>query len=536
MVSLQSDIVGRVKRLGLKPTEKTSLLPLQEALSNALHAIDDKFKDKASELGNIVIEVLYKEGSGYRSLDGFSVSDNGVGLGPNQFDAFCKPDTVHKLSRGGKGVGRLVWLKTFNAVSLDSTYLDNGHTNSRVFDFVLEDHDQIRGMLVTERITRPTGTVVYLRGFDPVYASRCPAKSDGIAKHVVSHFMPVLAAGTAPQITLVVDGIKQDINAFFSENVVSQSESSFTVEYEGELIEICVRHIKCNKSVRGTKNFNNMLLCAHGRSVLEASVDQALGLKSLDGDNVYIACVSSPMLDATVNQERTDFFLSEEEKSAVRRGAIDQAKVFLSEYIDAVITQKKMTAAVVIDNNPQYMYLKADLSNFVRNLPPGASSKEDILIEMARHRYRKSGLIHRMQEEITEKKVWNDEVSQAVEALTKLVDDDQKGVLAEYVLKRRAILGILDSVRHFEDPEKRRYPLEDAIHQLVCPMRTDSTKLSIEDHNLWLIDDRLALSEFFWSDKPFKSVSDVSSADRPDILFPVQSECAPGMEQAALTS
>ena len=253
----------------------------------------------------------------------------------------------------------------------------------------------------------------------------------------------------------------------------------------GRIPKLLWRHIKCNKAIRGTKNFNNMLLCAHGRSVSEASIDQALGLKSLDGEHVYIACVSGPLLDATVNQERTDFILSEDEKAAVRRGAIEQAKFFLANYVDAVVNQKKFTAETVINNNPQYMYLKNDLDEFVRGLSPATITREDILIEMARHRYRKAGHIHRMQEEIKEKKVWNDEVSQSVEQLTKLIDDDQKGVLAEYVLKRRSILEILDKIKQFEDPEKRRYPLEDAIHQLVCPMRIDSTKLTIEDHNLW---------------------------------------------------
>lgn len=54
MISLQSDIVGRVKRLGLKPTEKTALLPLQEALSNALHAIDGASRDGRPELATIL--------------------------------------------------------------------------------------------------------------------------------------------------------------------------------------------------------------------------------------------------------------------------------------------------------------------------------------------------------------------------------------------------------------------------------------------------------------------------------------------------
>ena len=241
MVSLQSDIVGRVKRLGLKPTEKTALLPLQEALSNALHAIDDKYQQEAASLGKIEVEVLYKEGPGYRSIDGFSITDNGVGLGSTQFDAFCKPDTIYKIARGGKGVGRLVWLKTFSIVSINSKYSDGKSVSGRNFDFVLAEQDQIRNMTFDKYDGRAsTGTIVKLKGFDPSYSGRCPNTADGISKHVVSHFMPILAAGTAPEVTLIVDGIKQDLVQFFKANVLDQRETKFEIEYEGENTEITV--------------------------------------------------------------------------------------------------------------------------------------------------------------------------------------------------------------------------------------------------------------------------------------------------------
>ena len=76
----------------------------------------------------------------------------------------------------------------------------------------------------------------------------------------------------------------------------------------------------------------------------------------------------------------------------------------------------------------------------------------------------------------------------------------------EYVSKRKAILDFLDALTAYEDPEKRKQHLEDAVHALICPMRIDSSQIAdIDDHNLWLLDDRLAFFNFFASDKEARS-------------------------------
>lgn len=60
MAHLESDIMGQVARLPLKPSEANALLPLHEAISNALHAITDRFGDQAlADKGRIEIEILF---------------------------------------------------------------------------------------------------------------------------------------------------------------------------------------------------------------------------------------------------------------------------------------------------------------------------------------------------------------------------------------------------------------------------------------------------------------------------------------------
>lgn len=50
-------------------------------------------------------------------------------------------------------------------------------------------------------------------------------------------------------------------------------------------------------------------------------------------------------------------------------------------------------------------------------------------------------------------------------------------------------------------------------------MRIDSSRIKIDDHQLWLLDDRLAFFAYFASDKKLKTYTDRADEERPDIAF-----------------
>src|SRR5690606_7689185 len=110
------------------------------------------------------------------------------------------------------------------------------------------------------------------------------------------------------------------------------------------------------------------------------------------------------------------------------------------------------------------------------------------------------------------------ELEARVNEYQKFVQEQQRGVLAEYVLLRKAVIDILDRYSEYQDGTEKHH-LEEAVHKLIVPMRTDSAAMEIGDHNLWLIDDRLAFFAHFSSDRPFKSYTDNPSLDRPDVAF-----------------
>jgi hypothetical protein len=106
VANLESDIIGRVNRLALRPTEKNALMPLMEAVSNSVHSITDLYNDESAK-GQIVVRLIRNGGDPDGRVVGFDVEDNGIGFTDDNFKSFRTPDSRWKETRGGKGVGRL---------------------------------------------------------------------------------------------------------------------------------------------------------------------------------------------------------------------------------------------------------------------------------------------------------------------------------------------------------------------------------------------------------------------------------------------
>ena len=94
MTDLSPDFIGRVERLSLRPTAENALMPLFEGVSNALHAVDDRFGPETSDRATIKVEVLRADLAEEQSpVTGFVIEDNGIGLNEANFKSFCRLDS-----------------------------------------------------------------------------------------------------------------------------------------------------------------------------------------------------------------------------------------------------------------------------------------------------------------------------------------------------------------------------------------------------------------------------------------------------------
>src|SRR4029453_16148436 len=138
------------------------LLPLFEAVMNSFQAIKEA-NLPSNARGRVTIEVI----RGGRQIDldsqpisGFQITDNGIGLDDNNWDSFNTAFSPHKLSRGGKGLGRFTWLKAFDHAKITSTFKDHDgyHTRSFTFDLKYESDDE-RGLPTPASCSHTSTTV-----------------------------------------------------------------------------------------------------------------------------------------------------------------------------------------------------------------------------------------------------------------------------------------------------------------------------------------------------------------------------------------
>ncbi|MEO0629979.1 MAG: ATP-binding protein, partial [Planctomycetota bacterium] len=102
-----------------------------------------------------------------------------------------------------------------------------------------------------------------------------------------------------------------------------------------------------------------------------------------------------------------------------------------------------------------------------------------------------------------------------------LTEWNERGIssLAKYVAHRKATL---DFLRHrLGVKEDGKYHVEEAIHEVVFPLRATSDEVPPERLNLWILDESLAYHHYLASDLPMKKAEPIDSDSKkePDLLI-----------------
>lgn len=499
---------------------------------NAYQAI----QDSNQENGKIVVNVLRKEeldlGS-EASIDGFVIFDDGIGFDNDNMYSFNTAYSEHKMARGGKGLGRFLWLKAFDRVEIASTFRDpEGQICTRKFMF--NDSYSLDDDIVTETSKQTTGTSVSLLELNSAYKEKCPSDIDHIGMKICEHFVLVLMQEDCPRI-LLRDGRKEvSINDIF-ENQFRSGASFEKFEIGGHEFTIHGFRIHDTRAFR-----HRIVYCAHDRAVITESIDKFLPnfRKKLVGENdqsfVYLAVVQGSFLDGKVNNERTSFDIADEQfdddgqesllaedvrSSEIRSNVLEFIDRDLRTIIDDINVRKKQKISDFVENKaPHYKILMKDIDNFIEKVPIETTLAE---LDSILHKelYKKEVSLKQQGNQILEgSKLRNyDEYREKISDFLENQNAIGVSALAQHVAHRKIILEFFRKALSIKSDDK--YPLEKVVHDLIFPMSSTVDDTLISQQNLWIIDERLNYHSFIASDKQLKSVDQsLGSAKRPDLL------------------
>ncbi|MCF8425210.1 MAG: hypothetical protein K9H61_07230 [Bacteroidia bacterium] len=530
------DLAGRVNSLDL--AERNMLLPLMEAIVNSIHAIEDaKIVD-----GQITITIkrdnnlnLGEEDDSLPYINGFTITDNGLGFDEINYSSFKRAFSTHKALRGGKGLGRFLWLKAFSNARIESIFIEEDNAFKRTFKFTLakengiEQSDCIPSDKKIKRFTK-----VDLIGFKEPYKSKCPKKPETIANRIIEHCLIYFLNNKDIKFTLKDDSHTINLNKKF-ENLTSGKifKDKFTVNEHNFTLRI----LKWFEHDEFTNH--KLSYCSNHREVESFPISKVfpdIQGKIYDEEMgkyfLIVGYIESEYLDKNTNDERTEIKFSK--KKLFDDLLIDENLILaklepiLRLQFESVVSKYKEKKYKRINNYvaedaPQYLILNKypELLDSIVVTENTTDQELDLklykLYQDIDFESRKN-----VNELLYDQYLTVDGIDAIREKYLNVINtlsEINKSKLAQYVVHRKYIIELFEQSLALN--EKGKYELEKTVHDIIFPTKKNSGEISFEDQNLWLLDERLSFHTFLSSDKPLNTIEglETDSIDRPDLLI-----------------
>lgn len=511
----------------------TVYTPVVEMVVNAIQAIDEAGRKD----GKVSIRV---QRSGQAEQDGslpeitsFAIEDNGIGFTDAHRKSFDTLYTDLKISDGGKGFGRFTCLKYFEDLYVRSVYRSGERFNTRTF-LMGKDTEIIVNEKVAPSDKTESGTIVTLsalkkgRSFDKKLVT--------IARNLVEQLLPYFITQdyVCPEIVLseqdgsgvirLNDFVSNELSAVIRE--IGIEHKSFSLKAQGSDEVFLVRVFKIY-SPRNQKS--RIGLVAHKREVsgsvihkyIPEFVDEFYEKDKngeMDHARNYIikAYVFGSYLDRNVSLERGGFEFQMDADLILGIGQTEierDAAAIAKEAMGADITlrqekKKEHVQSYVDEEAPWHKTIleKIDLSGLPYN-----PTNEEIETRLQKEKFAQEIEIKRDVAKLLAESNF-DKVKESVLEIVSKISDTSKNDLIHYIALRRKILDIFG--KSLEVDDTGAYSSEGVVHDIIFPRKGDTEITSFDDHNLWIVDERLNFTYYVSSDVPLVG----KNTERPDLL------------------
>ncbi len=521
---MQIDIKGKINEKKL--AYSNTLLPLFEAIVNSIQAIEE---ESATKPGIIEIDLI-RSNQKRLKLDGqeelpniidFVVKDNGIGFNEDNYDSFNHAHSTYK--KGAKGIGRFTWLRAFQRAEIESRFKQNGNWNLRKFNFEptkrgIENHSCEQVNTTQERYT-----IVKLKGLKEEYRKWCNSKPEDIALKVIEHTFIYFLGDSCPRILL---------NDMGKQIVVNDLFKTFTNgQVKNKPLKIRDNNFKLSiVKLYSSKVDNKIHYCANTREVLSDKISIDIPeldnfLEDKEGKQFSISVyVEGDFLDDNVNEERTAInfakgeieYPNETSQEELRKAITDLIQTEFEDQIQSLSEHRLTKVKEFVSQHPRYKQLLKYKPEKLKKVP-STLSEEKMELELFKIQQELELEVKKETSQVlkyVDKEEDKDDFDQQHKALYEKIIEVGNSKLSEYVIHRKLVLELFEKLL-------KRKATERAVHSLIFPLQTLSDEIGFEDHNLWMLDEKLSYHKYLASDKSFKKIKPVNSdsKDRPDIII-----------------
>lgn len=523
------NIQGTINNIKARTNVYMSLI---EAIVNSIQAINRK-GEKNGEIEIIVHrETILELDNSLPNIKSITIIDNGIGFDENSRDSFDTFYSEFKKDIGGKGFGRFLYPKYFTNISVESVYKnEESALKKRSFRFGKEYE-----IIVEEQIEDTSSKSTYTKlSLNNLKESNFEKNLSTIAKKLLEKLLIYFIDDTfdCPKIIIREEDNSDSIilNEYINQKKEIQPLSDFTFEmkYAAETYNFTAKVFKIYSPANQK---SKICLTAHNRVVTDTNLQKFVPefeddfyekntTKDTKRNFIVRTYVLGEYLNNSVSLERETFNFGTDKsdnlypfsQNEIERIAADKTKEVFSDEISLRSGKKKSRIEEYVrENAPWHSNYLNDLN--LSEIGYNVSNDE---IEIALHKIKHKKEIRtrvKFQKFFSNpESLESDEVSNLVKEISEIGKSD----LAHYVCNRKYVIETLKELLKRDDNGKTS--LEKEIHNLIYPMRSNSKTISYEDHNLWLIDERLVFSEFISSDEKISSSKNDDALGEPDLVI-----------------
>lgn len=506
--------------------------PIIEAIVNSIDSIGEKgIENGKMEISLIRDTELDFDGS-LSAIKGINIRDNGVGFNKKNRDSFDTFYSEDKKEIGGKGFGRFMFVKYFEDVKVKSVFKDNEQLKQRTFNFG-KKYEIIENEKISD--TDAVDTYAEISLINLKNQKYLDKGLETISRKILDKLLVFFIRDDFKCPTIILkdfDGTQIILNDYLTAkneiNQIANKEFYLNQPSDNKPFRFQVKIFKLYFT--GNQK-SKVILTANNRAVTETNLHKYIPefeddfydtfqKNGSESTKNYIirSYVIGDYLDTSVSLEREKFEFDKEQGDVfkpfsqrdIELNTCEVTKEIFDTDVSSRLTKKvNRIRNYVTDEAPWHKayFSELDLSRIPYNIKENEIEAELQKIKFEKEQTTKSELQRLLSQN---GEADQEEISKAISKITEIGKSD----LAHYVFNRKSVLQAFQHLLKRRDDGKGE--LEKEVHNLIYPMGKDSDHTNYEDHNLWLLDERLVFSEYVASDTKIGTKAD--ALKEPDLV------------------